>query len=158
FTHVVSHDLKEPLRTLQAYSHILAEEHAAQLGPDGFGYINHLIGASRRLGILIDELLNLSQAGRITLAPQVCGMIEILATVRQDFVVLLKRKQATLVAEGSLPAVIGDPVRITQLVANLVGNGLKYNQSSHPQVTIGSSPCVDDPNRVTIFVRDNGIG
>src|SRR5207248_1935004 len=36
FTHVVSHDLKEPLRTLQAYSSLLAEEHAARLGPDGF--------------------------------------------------------------------------------------------------------------------------
>ena len=50
FTHVVSHDLKEPLRTLQAYSNFLAEEHAAQLGPDGFQYINHLVRASRRLG------------------------------------------------------------------------------------------------------------
>ena len=158
FTHVVSHDLKEPLRTLQAYSHILAEEHAAQLGPDGFQYINHLIRASRRLGILIDELLNLSQAGRITRAPQACSMIEIVATVRQDLVDLLQRKQATLAADGSLPNIVGDPVRITQLVANLVGNGLKYNQSAAPQVTIGSAQCPDDPSRVAIFVRDNGIG
>lgn len=158
FTHVVSHDLKEPLRTLQAYSHILAEEHAAELGPDGFQYINHLIRASRRLGALIDELLNLSQAGRITRAPKAFNLIEIVATVRQDLVDLIQRKQAMLLTEGSLPDVIGDSVRITQLLANLVANGLKYNQTGTPRVTIGAVPCADDPNRVTVFVRDNGIG
>jgi PAS domain S-box-containing protein len=158
FTHVVSHDLKEPLRTLQAYSHLLAEEHAAQLGPDGFQYINHLVRASRRLGTLIDELLNLSQAGRITKAPRVFNVLEVVATVRQDLVDLIQRKQATLLTEGSLPAVIGDMARITQLVTNLVTNGLKYNQHPVPQVVIGSRPCDDDPAHITIYVRDNGIG
>ena len=158
FTHVVSHDLKEPLRTLQAYSHILAEEHAAQLGPDGFQYINHLVRASRRLGTLIDELLNLSQAGRITRAPQVFNVLEVVATVRQDLVDLIQRKQATLMTEGSLPRVIGDMVRVTQLLTNLVANGLKYNQNPAPQVVIGSMPCDDDPAHIIIYVRDNGIG
>src|SRR5439155_18902419 len=111
FTHVVSHDLKEPLRTLQAYSHLLAEEHAAQLGPDGFQYINHLIRASRRLGALIDELLNLSQAGRITREPRVFNLIEVVATVRQDLVHLIQRKEANILTEGSMPDVLGDTVR-----------------------------------------------
>jgi PAS domain S-box-containing protein len=158
FTHVVSHDLKEPLRTLQAYSHILAEEHAAQLGPDGFQYINHLIRASRRLGALIDELLNLSQAGRITREPKAFNLNETVATVRQDLVDLIQRKEAGIVTEGSLPEVTGDPVRITQLLTNLVANGLKYNQNPRPQVVIGAKVCADDPARVTVFVRDNGIG
>ena len=158
FTHVVSHDLKEPLRTLQAYSHILAEEHGSQLGPDGFQYINHLIRASRRLGQLIDELLNLSHAGRSTRAPHAFNLLECVATVRQDLVDLIQRKQAIILTEGSLPQVVGDPVRITQLLANLVGNGLKYNREPAPRVVIGARPCDDDPERVTIFVRDNGIG
>jgi PAS domain S-box-containing protein len=157
FTHVVSHDLKEPLRTLQAYSNILAEEFSAQLGPDGFQYINHLIHASRRLGKLIDELLNLSQAGRITRTPQVFNLIEAVATVRQDLVDLIQRREATILTEGSLPHVVGDPHRITQLLANLVANGLKYNQSPLPQVVIGTQPAAD-PKQVIVTVRDNGIG
>jgi PAS domain S-box-containing protein len=157
FTHVVSHDLKEPLRTLQTYSHILAEEHSTQLGPDGFQYINHLIQASRRLGTLIDDLLNLGQAGRITRAPQVFNLIEAVATVRQDLVDLIQRKEATLLTEGSLPSVVGDQYRITQLLANLVANGLKYNRSPHPQVVIGATAS-ESPHYVTVYVRDNGIG
>ena len=158
FTHVVSHDLKEPLRTLQAYSHLLAEEHAAQLGPDGFQYINHLIRASRRLGTLIDELLNLSQAGRITREPKAFNLIEIVATVRQDLVDLIQRKEAIILTEGSLPDVVGDPVRITQLLTNLVATGLKYNQNPAPKVTIGVVANGNDPGSTTVFVRDNGIG
>lgn len=158
FTHVVSHDLKEPLRTLQAYSHILAEEHGSQLGPDGFQYVNHLIRASKRLGQLIDELLNLSQAGRATRAPQSFNLLEVVATVRQDLVDLIQRKQALLTTASAMPDVIGDPVRITQLLANLVANGLKYNRNSAPEVTISAAPCPDDPSKVTISVHDNGIG
>lgn len=158
FTHVVSHDLKEPLRTLQAYSHILAEEHASELGADGFQYVNHLIRASRRLGALIDELLNLSQAGRVTRAPKIFNINQIVATVRQDLVDLIQRKEAIILTEGSLPNVIGDPVRITQLLTNLVANGLKYNKNPQPQVVIGGAPCPDAPNRTVISVRDNGIG
>ncbi|MBI3824356.1 MAG: response regulator, partial [Planctomycetes bacterium] len=157
-THVVSHDLKAPLRPLQAYSHILAEEHGAALGPDGFQYINHLIRASQRLGALIDELLNLSQAGRITHAPKAFNLIEIVATVRQDLVGLIQRKEAIVLTEGSLPDIAGDPVRITQLLTNLVANGLKYNQNPSPKVVIGAMPCPDELARVTVFVRDNGIG
>ncbi len=158
FTHVVSHDLKEPLRTLQAYSHLLAEEHAAQLGPDGFQYVNHLIRASRRLGTLIDELLNLSQAGRITHAPQAFNLNAIVATVRQDLVDLIQRKEAIVLTEGSLPDVVGDPVRITQLLTNLVANGLKYNQNPAPKVVVGVAANQNEPGRAVIFVRDNGIG
>ncbi len=132
FTHVVSHDLKEPLRTLQAYSNILAEDYSGQLGPDGFQYINHLIKASRRLGILIDDLLALSQAGRVKGVLQVFDLIEAVATVRNDLVGLIQRQEATLLTEGSLPTVSGDQKRITQLLTNLVTNAPQIQQKPGP--------------------------
>jgi PAS domain S-box-containing protein len=170
FTSVVSHDLKEPLRTLQAFSGFLAEDFARQLGPDGFQYINHLVQASRRMGALIDDLLTLSGAGKITDDLQSFNMNEIVATVRGDLVDLLVRKEGDLVVEGSLPTVVGDPRRITQLLANLVGNGLKYNTNPKPKVVIGQAggaksngPALNGFHEagfqpVTLFVRDNGIG
>src|SRR5207302_1112111 len=52
----------------------------------------------------------------------------------------------------------GDPERITQLVMNLVGNGLKHNVSATPQVFIGQVPTEPDTPQVTLYVRDNGVG
>lgn len=166
FTHVVSHDLKEPLRTLQAFSNILAQDYSAQLGPDGFECINHLNQASRRLGSLIDDLLRLSQAGRGAGKPEPFDLIEAVAVARRDLADLLQRREATVLTEGSLPTVVGDPKRITQLLANLVANGLKYNKSPAPKVVIGVAhdPPMPaglerlDARHVAVFVRDNGIG
>src|SRR5205807_7589014 len=70
FTHVVSHDLKEPLRTLEAFSNFLAHDYGSALGPEGQDYITHLTQASRRLGALIDDLLTLSRAGWVINAPR----------------------------------------------------------------------------------------
>src|SRR5206468_5863496 len=65
FTYVVSHDLKEPLRTLEAFSGFLAADYGKVLDEEGREYIAHLTAASRRLGKLIDDLLTLSRAGRV---------------------------------------------------------------------------------------------
>jgi PAS domain S-box-containing protein len=159
FTYVVSHDLKEPLRTLQAFSNFLAEDYGQQLGPEGQEHINYLIQASRRLGLLIDDLLILSRAGRVTHAPQAFDLAAAIRTVQGDLADLIQRKEAIVRVEGDLPAVSGDPERVMQLLANLVGNGLKYNQNPHPEIVIGQAHGAEAaPGHVALFVRDNGIG
>ncbi len=172
FSYVVSHDLKEPLRTLQAFSTFLEQDYGDQLGQEGQEFIAHLIQASRRLGELIDDLLTLSRAGRVINSPQAFRLEEIVDTIRGDLADLIQRSKAVVRVEGPLPAVAGDPVRITQLLINLVSNGLKYNASSVPEVVIGYAPPdtisspqdssapdgAQHPEYVTLYVRDNGIG
>jgi PAS domain S-box-containing protein len=159
FTHVVSHDLKEPLRTLRAYSQLLVEEYAGQLGVDGFQYINHMMQASARLERLVEDLLSLSQVGRGSRDNRSFNLNEPLATVRRELSDLIQRRNAKVLSEGPLPDVVGDPSRITQLLANLIGNGLKYNQNPEPTVTIGQVEASDaDAGHAVCYVRDNGIG
>jgi PAS domain S-box-containing protein len=157
FTYVVSHDLKEPLRTLEAFSTFLQQDYGQALGGEGVEYISHLVGASRRLGHLIDDLLALSRAGKVINTPAAFDLGEALAVVLADLSDLIHRKGAEVRIEGSLPIVAGDRERLGQLLANLIGNGLKYNQSKPPIVVLGSGTA-PGPGQVTIFVRDNGIG
>ena len=84
FTHVVSHDLKEPLRTLEAFSTFLATDCGPQLGTEGQGYIEHLVQASRRLGRLIDDLLRLSRVGRVLDTPSLFLITGPLQTALSD--------------------------------------------------------------------------
>src|SRR5262249_42228658 len=129
FTGAVAHDLKEPLRTLESYGHLVAEEYAAALGPEGAGYVDDMIKACRRLSNLIQDLLTLALAGRITNELQVFDLGHIVATVLKDLDALILRRDAEVVVAGELPAVLGDAQRVTQLVSNLITNGIKYNTS-----------------------------
>jgi PAS domain S-box-containing protein len=164
FTYVVSHDLKEPLRTLQAFSNFLIEDYSSKLGPEGKEYIDHLIQASRRLGLLIDDLLNLSRAGRVVNTLQSFDLAETVRTIKMDLTGLIQRKNAEVRTEGHLPVVVGDPQRVAQLLTNLITNGLKYNESAKPEVVVGVRPTpgsrngVSGTDQLTFFVRDNGIG
>jgi PAS domain S-box-containing protein len=142
FTHVVSHDLKEPLRTLQAYSTFLANDYRSVLGGEGIEYLSYLDQASRRLGNLIDDLLALSRAGRVINAPIPFDPAATVAILLRDLAGLVQQKGARVRVDGRLPWAVGDPPRISQLLTNLIGNGLKYNESPQPEVVIGA---VDDP-------------
>jgi PAS domain S-box-containing protein len=159
FTYVVSHDLQEPLRTLIAFSDFLRKDCGDQLGGEGQEYVQHLVDASRRMRSLINGLLTLSRAGRVTgeLAP--VDLNEVVDVVKADLAELIRAKGATIRVPAPLPHVWGDRDRLGQLVANLIGNGLKYNQSDAPWVEVGAQAGESvSGNAVTLYVRDNGIG
>lgn len=162
FTYVVSHDLKEPLRTLQAFSNFLSQDYGDQLGGEGKEFIGHLMQASKRLGHLIDDLLTLSRAGRVLNTPRAFDLNETFATVCGDLTGLIQRKNALVRCAAPLPTVLGDPQRVAQLLSNLIVNGLKYNESARPEVLVAAvllqARTQGAGQDVVISVRDNGIG
>ncbi len=169
FVYVVSHDLQEPLRTLIAFSDFLRKDYGDRLEAEGQEFVRYLVEASRRMREMIHGMLNLSRAGKVIGEFQVVDLKELLTIVRTDLGELIRSKGAEVRIAGPLPTVWGDHDRIRQLLANLIVNGLKYNQSRSPWIEIGSvSPDeprsangdigVDPGEDAMIRVKDNGIG
>jgi light-regulated signal transduction histidine kinase (bacteriophytochrome) len=156
FTHVVSHDIQEPLRTLIAFSGFLMRDQADKLDESGKEYVRYLVEASKRLRSLIQDLLALSRAGKVTAEFVEVNLNEVVELLKADLAELVRSKNAEILVEAPLPVAWGDRDRLGQLLTNLVGNGLKYNKNPIPRVEIAA---VSEAGQgVTLSIRDNGIG
>lgn len=158
FTYVVSHDLKEPLRGLIAFSGFLLRDSKDQLTPEALEHARLVNASAYRLRNLIDDLLNLSRAGRQVDDFAPVPLAQALDTVIHDLKATIQDRHATVKAVTELPVIWGDHERIVKLLTNLVSNGLKYNRSTPPIVEIGANSTSDPLGEITLFVRDNGIG
>jgi PAS domain S-box-containing protein len=152
FTYVASHDLKEPLRGISAYCHILLEDYGGQLDADGQRRLVALESLCGRLSQLIDDLLNYSRIGRSQPEHSAIDLNDVVADVIQTLGPLLEERHAVVLIDDPLPSLQADPLWAGEVFRNLVTNALKFNDSPRPRVEIG---CSDSG---TLFVRDNGIG
>lgn len=154
FTYVASHDLKEPLRGISSYCQILVEDYADRLDDEGRRRLTSLVSLCQRLGKLIDDLLAYSQIGRTKPNRDEVDLGAVINDVLQTLGPAMEQRSATVEVVDILPVVQADRTLVAEIFRNLIGNGLKFNESPRPRVEIGCGR--DLP--ATIFVRDNGIG
>jgi PAS domain S-box-containing protein len=155
FTYSVSHDLRAPLRHMSGFTKILVEDFGPSLPADAQRYLQRIEQGALRMGLLVDELLNLTHVGRQSLAVQVTGLGSIVKEVQS----LLGPEAEGRKVEwkiGDLPFVECDPTLVRLVFQNLIGNALKYSRPRSPAVIeIGQ---MEKDGQPVIFVRDNGVG
>jgi two-component system CheB/CheR fusion protein len=156
FTYSVSHDLKEPLRAIEAFSRFLLEDYRDRLDEQGREYLAKLATASVRMQRLIEDLLALSRVSRQLSAPFPVDLRRLVKETVQAMRPTIDAKGATVTVEDGLPDVLANPPRMEQLFANLIGNALKFNKSNQPLVKVGMRGVED--GMTTLYVQDNGIG
>ena len=128
FTYIASHDLKEPLRKIQAFSkRILEKENFTDKTLD---YFNRIITASERMQNLIDSLLNFSHTNTTELIFTKCDLNIIVEESKSDLSESIFEKQA-IIEHENLPTINGVRIQIAQLFTNLIDNAIKY---SHPDI------------------------
>jgi light-regulated signal transduction histidine kinase (bacteriophytochrome) len=155
FAYIASHDLQEPLRTIQSYLQLLQRRYQPLLDQDAEEFIAFAIDGASRMRMLIEDLLTYARVASRARPFEAVHLDEVLNEVMQSLKVRLEEKSA-VVERGPLPVVMADRRQLAQLIQNLFSNALKFQQPDKtPIIQIGASP--DNENWI-VSVRDNGIG
>ncbi|MBB6048729.1 PAS domain-containing sensor histidine kinase [Armatimonas rosea] len=157
FASIASHDLKEPLRKIQAFGGRLKSKEAQNLSTDGQDYLARMLSAAERMQVLIDDLLAYS---RVTSKAQPFVAVN-LNNIAYDVVSDL---EARVLQSGGrvrlepLPELEADPLQMRQLLQNLIGNALKFARPGVAPEVVVWAESAGKPGFTKIFVSDNGIG
>jgi signal transduction histidine kinase len=155
FSYSVSHDLRAPLRHIDAYTQILREEAADMLNAASQRHLAVINDAARRMGALIDDLLEFSRMGRSELKRGRVNMEQLVEEVRGETERETKDRAISW-SIGNLPEVKGDRALLKQVWVNLLSNAVKYSRhGAQAEIRIGATA---RDGETEFFVQDNGAG
>jgi PAS domain S-box-containing protein len=154
FAYIASHDLQEPLRTIQSFSGLLRPKLDNVLDKDINTYLGFITSSAERMTELIKGLLEYSRIGREK-KPAAVDCNQVVAEALADLSAAIREGQAEITV-GKLPVVEGHVREVRQLFQNLVGNAVKFRKNGvAPKISIAAEQKADYWRFV---VRDNGIG
>ena len=155
FTYSISDDMRGPLRAIDGFSRVLAEEYPEKLDAEGKRLLNIIRTNARSLSELIDGLLTFSRLGRQPLQQSDINMEE-LAKAVFDEVQAANRERQLLLELHHLPPAFADRAMVRQVLYNLISNAFKFTRPKHnPAIEIGFR---GEGNQHTYYVRDSGVG
>jgi PAS domain S-box-containing protein len=158
FSYSVSHDLRAPLRTMTGFAQALLEDYGDKLEPEASRYLTIISNGARQMGRLIDDLLSFSRLSRQALSASPISIAELVQEIREE----LAADQSDRTVEwdvADLPMCRGDRTTIKMVLANLLGNALKYTRPRDiTKIQLGWQVDEQQPTFCQIFVKDNGVG
>lgn len=155
FSYSVSHDLRAPLRSINGYSQILIEDYQEKLDEEGNRLLNVIITNAKRMGQLIDDLLEFSRLGRQEIYRAIGDVNDQVNNIANELMERETNRKINLKIHPLGTAII-DANMMRQVWINLVGNAIKY--SKNKEVAVIEIGRIDHKDKVVFFVKDNGAG
>ena len=167
FASIASHDLQEPLRKIQMFSDLLKENKNAANSIESTRYLEKIISSSKRMKLLIIDILNYSKLSAVTNTFTAININELIAEILDDFELLIQEKNA-MIHTDHLPVITGNRGQIRQVFQNVISNALKFSQQDLPPVvnitckTLKEKSFDSEEDKEGPFysfcIKDNGIG
>ncbi|MBI4643853.1 MAG: PAS domain S-box protein [Deltaproteobacteria bacterium] len=155
FSYSVSHDLRTPLRAIEGFARMLMDDYAQALDREGLRLLDVIRSNTRIMGELIDDLLALSRLGRQEIRSQELDLEALVTTVFGELQAQEPERRLELIL-NPLPPAFGDRTLINQVLANLLGNAVKFTQPREkPIVEVGGWT---EGKENIYFIKDNGVG
>lgn len=154
FSYSVSHDLRAPLRAVDGFSQMLLES-AGRLDESALAHLERIREASRRMAVLIEDLLRLSRVMRLEFSPVPVDLSALAETIVEE----LRREQPERGVEVAIRpglTAVGDRNMLTIALRNLIDNAWKYTgKTAAPRIEFDART---EGGRQVFVLRDNGAG
>jgi PAS domain S-box-containing protein len=155
FAYAVSHDLQEPLRTMNVYAQMLLSRHSAALDGEAADALQFITQSVKRMHGLIDDLLSYARVAADREPPVQISLDHDIESAISQLEQSIKDAGA-VVTHDPLPTVLTERSQMTRLFQNLIGNSIKYRSPDRPaKIHVSSRP--QGPQWL-ISIQDNGIG
>lgn len=155
FSYSVSHDLRVPLRAIDGFSSRLVEDYSGKLDDEGKRLLGVVIKSARKMGKLIDDLLNFSRVGRKEMALAAVDMERLARAVFEELASGLENTPPEFII-NPMPPAAADPSLIRHVLVNLIGNAVKFTgRKEGGAIEVGGT---DGEKENTYYVKDNGAG
>ena len=154
FAHIVAHDLKAPLRNIGSFAQLLDRRFVGVLDERTQEYLNFIKDNTKQANRLVDDLLNYAKIDKNLGEPveiNLENVVEAVELTLQSFIL----EHNAQINYDNLPTIKAHKSMLSQLLQNLVNNGLKYNRSTTPTIHISSQQIGE---KTIYLVADNGIG
>lgn len=155
FAYIASHDLQEPLRTIQSFTNFFIEDYEHLVDKKGIYFLETINDSSKRMSDLITGLLSYSEIGKSGPLTTI-NSNQILEEIRKDLTTILKERKAVIEIKGLLPSLKGYELELRQLFLNLITNGTKFvKEGVIPTIQINAK---EYKKHWQFSIKDNGIG
>jgi light-regulated signal transduction histidine kinase (bacteriophytochrome) len=156
FSYSVSHDLRAPLRHIMGFVNLLRNDAGPALSGKSLGHLATISESAKRMGKLIDNLLDFSRLGRAEMKKLDVNLDDLVREALGDFQVETEERKISVTIHP-LPFVWADRALLRQVLVNLIANAVKFtSQRAEAKIEIGSAPGKD--GETVISIRDNGAG
>ena len=152
YAHIVSHDLKSPLRNIHALVEWIKEDNKGKLDSNTKENLGMIEDTLQKMEGLISGILSFSSINEESLHLVKTDLYKV---VNDAIGLIHVPAQVTIQVAEDLPDVVGDKLRLMQLFQNLIGNAVRYSDKPDSLIEVG---CTIKEGRTVYHVRDNGIG
>ena len=155
-SYIIAHDLKEPLRTISAFTNIVFKKNQNSLDKESLEYLNMCINSATRLDQLIHDLLKYAKLGYNNIEKTTIDLNLLINSTKLSLLKKIQERDVLINIKGKLPEVIANKAQMGQLFQNLIDNAIKYQTpENQPIINIWAN---EKKSFWEIHIEDNGIG
>ncbi len=159
FVSMASHELRTPLTSIIGYLSVFMDENKATFNKVQTEFLDRIMISAKQLNSLIENLLNVSKVERnaFSITTQHVDWQTLLTKMVEDNRLQAAQKNISLTLDTTtfpLPQVLADPIRIAEVLNNIIGNAINYTKEGG-NITVGAKT---DNKEIVTFVKDTGVG